>query len=207
MRYGGGVGAMVLVGSDRFWETDGVIRAFAGASLLAGVGWAVISVDSILDGQPRRYRDALFLFPWSLSAAGLVGLHLAQRGTASRVERIGLRAALLAMAVAALGVGGALSANEDLKAVAGPGVALWTVAMVALGAGTMQSGTVPRWTAVALMVSQPLTMAMAAALSPLVPMSPWGSYSGALVHALVWSSLGAVLWRRAPQLAEARADG
>ena len=48
----------------------------------------------------------------------------------------------------------------------------------------------------ALALSEPPAVLAGLALSPIVPLSESGSYSGAVAHGIVWLAVGSVLWAR-----------
>ena len=65
-------------------ESRTVVRWGAVSTLVGGLAWVALSVESVARPDPERYRTVLFLVPWLLSAGAIVGLqHLAARGERS----------------------------------------------------------------------------------------------------------------------------
>jgi hypothetical protein len=110
--------------------------------------------------------------------------HQRQRASAGRIERIGYLFNVAGAPLIAIGNLALLGDRDD--AAGGLAVAIWTVGLVLFGIGTARARYLPTERGVAIAVSQPLTALVAVALSPLVPVQSDGSYTGTIVHGLVW---------------------
>jgi hypothetical protein len=169
----------------------------------AGFAWVSLSMLSLLSPEPARYLDVLFVVPYTLSLAGILGLHALQRRHAGRLERTGAWVSVVGMAVTLVGQVGIITDLEVLKRTALPtGVAIWLLGFALFGVATARARVLPPWAGAAIALSQPLAVVAGLALSPISPLSSTGDYSGALAHGLVWLALSAAL--RAHREAAAR---
>lgn len=183
-----------------------VVAAFAAAA------WVGISLESIVRPGEHDYRDGLILLPWVLSMAAFAALHRAQRHGAGLLERVGFWLAITAMALIAIGNVGMLTGADALTPLGFPiGPLVWIPSMVAWGVGTARARVVSRWVGAGIALSEPLTIGLALALSPISPVVERGSYTGALANGLVLAGMGLALYalrsgkRHAPRLAAAQA--
>ncbi len=167
-----------------------LVRWGAVCSLLGGIAWCALSLESIARPDPERYRTGLFLIPWVLSAGGIVGLHALQHRDAGRLIRIGFWATISSMLAAAVGTIAYLADVDALRWLEAAGVVGWTVGMLLLGYATLRARVVPAWAGVALMLAEPATVVTALALSPWVPLQSEGSYSGAIANGIAFLMLG-----------------
>jgi hypothetical protein len=186
----------VIHEEDQLSRTIDIDRNLAGtAATVAFAGafaWIALAGDSILRPDPRDYRDALLLAPWTLYAATLACIHWLQRHRAGALEQWSFRLVMVAAALVAIGSVDRVIGTEAVQVLGFPlGVLAWTLSMAALGAGTVRAGVFPRRVGWAIALSQPLTVAVGVALSPIVPLQEWGSYSGALAHGAVMLLLAA----------------
>lgn len=166
------------------------------AATLAVTGaaaWIALATDSIVRNDAHRYRDGLLLVPWVLLAATLVSIHRLQREQAGGLERWGIRALIAGMAFVAVGNLDIVLTNADSNFAFPLGALIVMGGLMAFGIGTARAGVFPRRVGVAIAASQLLTMATGVALSPLVPLHDYGSYSGGLAHGAVLLVLAASL--------------
>ncbi len=173
-----------------------LVRWGAISSLLGGIAWCALSLESIARPDPERYRTGLFLVPWVLSAGGVIGLHALQHRQAGRLVRIGFWTTISSMLAAAIGTLAYLAEMDALRWLEALGVVGWTVGMLLLGFATVRAGVVPKRAGVALMLAEPVTVLTAVALSPWVPLQSEGSYSGAIANGIAFLMLGVALRSR-----------
>ena len=160
-------------------------RIGALAAACAAAGFALLSVQSLLDPGPEHWRDAVMVVPWSLMMLTLAAVHAVQRAAASRAERWAFAAIEAVMALnlgllVAVVIGG-----EPRMDLAGPAGLLFIVAMAWFGVATVRAGVLPRRVGVALSMAQPAVIALGVALAPIAPLTDYGSYTGAFGHAVV----------------------
>ncbi len=167
-----------------------LVRWGAVGSLLGGIAWCALSLESMAGPDPERYRTGLFLIPWVLSAGGILGLHALQHRDAGRLGRIGFWTTVSSMLAAAIGTIAYLAEVEALRWLEAVGVVGWTVGMLILGYATVRARVVPAQAGVALMLAEPATVVTALALSPWVPLQSEGSYSGAIANGIAFLMLG-----------------
>jgi hypothetical protein len=163
------------------------------SSLLGGAAFVGLSFDSIARPDPERYRTAIFLVTWLLSAGGIVGLHVLQRGRSGRLGRAGFWATVSAMLVAAAGTAAYLAGADALRWLEAVGLAGWVAGMLLLGVATVRARVAPAWVGAALILAEPATVLAALALSPWVPLHDEGSYSGAVANGMAFLALGIAL--------------
>lgn len=186
-------------------DNDGNLAGTAATVAAAGaLAWIALAGDSILRPDPLEYRDALFLVPWILYAVTLACIHRLQRHRAGAVERWGFRLVMVTAGLVAVASVDLVLGIEAVQVLGFPlGALAWTLAMVALGVGTVRAGVFPRRMGWAIVLSQPLTIALAVLLSLVgVELHERGGYSGALAHGAVMLVLAAGL-RSAGRSAEA----
>ncbi|MDP9369776.1 MAG: hypothetical protein M3Q03_16150 [Chloroflexota bacterium] len=173
-----------------------LVRWGAISSLLGGVAWCALSLESIARPDPERYRTGLFLVPWVLSARGIVALHALQHRQAGRLGRIGFWTTISSMLAAAMGTIAYLAGVHALRWLEALGIVGWTVGMLLLGFATARARVVAARTGIALMLAEPATVVTAVALSPWMPLQSEGSYSGAIANGIVFLMLGVALRSR-----------
>lgn len=179
----------------------------AAVAIAGALAWMALAGDSILRPDPRDYRDALFLAPWILYAATLACIHWLQRHRAAALERWSFRLVMVTAALVAVASVDLVIGTEAVQVLGFPlGALAWTLSMVAFGAATVRAGVFPRRVGWAIALSQPLTIAVAVALSPIAPLHDRGGYSGALAHGAVMLVLAAAL-RNASRSTEAMDRG
>jgi hypothetical protein len=153
--------------------------AYGAAALVMGAAQAVRPPEDTVAAIDTPMRWLLALFAVSLVAVAPAHLALARfaRGT------LGGRLAAAGTPLLAVGAMSSALNGEDLAffpAIAMVANALWLVGSVVLGVSLWRAGRVPRWVAVLLPVSMPVTLAL----------SQMGS--GLLVGAF-WVALGALM--------------
>ncbi len=163
------------------------------SSLLGGIAWCALSLESIARPDPERYRTGLFLVPWVLSAGGIVALHALQHRQAGRLGRVGFWVTISSMLAAAIGTLAYLADMNALRWLEALGVVGWTVGMLILGYATVRARVVAARAGVALMLAEPATVLTAVALSPWVPLQSEGSYSGAIANGIAFLIVGVAL--------------
>jgi hypothetical protein len=171
-----------------------VRRYIVGIAAATGATFVAVSILSLLVDDPERYIDALITVPFALMFFGVMGVHLLQRDRGKRSELIGYR--ILAVTIATMVVTQPLIVFDvsALSWISFPGAFLGFLGgTVLFGYGMYRAQVLPSWCAIALGLSQFLTMAAGIALSPISPLSDYGDYSGAIVHCLVWLGIAYAL--------------
>lgn len=171
-------------------------RTAATVATLGGLAWIALGSDSILRPDPRDYRDALLLVPWVLYAITLACMHRLQRHRSSRLERWGIGAVIVTAALVAVASVDLVVGTEAVQFLGFPlGALLWTLGMVAFGAGTVRAGVFPRWAGWAIALSQPLTIALSVVVMSVlsIEVADRGSYTGVVVHGAVMLLLAKAL--------------
>jgi hypothetical protein len=174
----------------------GLCEMAAGAALITSVAWFTLGSESILRPGTYAFRDGVMLVPWMLALTSLAMLRAVLGKDTGAVAHRAFVVVFAAMALATVGQMGLIVDSMPLKAFGLLGIVGFIGGMMAIGIGLWRSGAVPRGLAVALALTQPLTMAAGVAMSPWVPLTESGSYSGAVVHGVTWLLLGAYLLRR-----------
>jgi hypothetical protein len=150
---------------------------------LSGITWTALGLESILRPVQHNYRDTLVNLPWALTLFTIIGIHQIQRPHGGRLERWGYIGVVATMSYGLLALVPQLCGDVATGfTVVAP---IWILAMVVFGIGTARAGVFPRWVGVGLGLSELLTIAAAAAMSPWVPIRDRGSFSGAVAHGLV----------------------
>ena len=185
---------------------NNLARWGATGALLGGAAWWGLSLESIVRPDPEDYRNVLFLIPWLLSAAGIAALHHLQRDRSGRLGRVGAWLTLGSIAASTVGTLAPVAGIDSLGWLGFPvGVLGWAIGMALLGIATVRAKVVPGWAGVALAIAEPMTVLVAVALSPLIPLNnEGGSYTGALANGTAFLLLGLALRRSldaAPALA------
>jgi hypothetical protein len=142
---------------------------------------------SLATDGPDDYLDVLILIPLALTLAAVVALHTIQGERTGWLGRAGFLLALVAIPAVMLGTLFHVVGLNELEWVGFPLGAIGFLAfLVLLGMATARAGVFPRWWGVVLALSQPLTILVALALSPISPVTDYGNYTGAIVHGAVW---------------------
>ena len=163
---------------------------------IGGLAWIALGTESLLRPNPRDYRDALFLVPWALYAAALIGIHRLQQHPSRKLECWAFRVVTITTVLVAVGSVGHLFGTEALEMLSFPiGALVWTLGMIALGVGTARAGRFPRRVAWAIALSQPLTIAISTIAFSILDQEPegWGSYPGVIGHGAVMLLVAAAL--------------
>ena len=167
------------------------------AALAAGLAWSTLSLLSLAEPDPEAHLDVIMLLPLTLSIGGVSAVYLAQRHVFGRLGRLGFGVSIGSLALL---VAGQACHVADLEMARNilivPGIAGWIIGFALLGVATARAGILPVWSGVILALSEPLTILAGIALSPISPLSDFGDYSGAIMHGLIWLSLGIVLRSR-----------
>jgi hypothetical protein len=144
----------------------------------AAVCWVILGVESIVHPQQVNSRDAVWMIPFSLTAAAFVYLHLVQRSQAAMLEAIGFYAVRIASLLAFLGNVGVLTNFPWLAKFGFPwGALLWMAGLIVFGFGTWTTGTAPWYVGLALILLEPGSLLTGLALAPLAPLHDRGAYS------------------------------
>lgn len=174
--------------TDPTFPQPASLRAAARWATAAGIAWTLLSIESIARPDVMDYRDVAFLVPWLLTLATVAAIHRIQGDRLRRAGRVAFRGVVASMAAGALGsVALLLGWTGSHFAVAVP---FWVLSMAVYGTATARAGVLPRWIGVALALSEVLVIATAVALSPWVPLSDHGSFSGAIAHGVVFLAIG-----------------
>lgn len=159
-----------------------------GLAAAAGVAWFALGTESILRPDPAAYRDVAFLVPWVLTLGTLVALHRLQRHALGRVGRASFGLLVVSMSAVVVLTAPALLGQELVRHFT-YAVPVWVLAMAAYGVATARAGVLPRWAGAGIALTEPVTIATGVALSPLVPLSEHGSFSGAVAHGVIFLAL------------------
>ena len=164
--------------------------------MLAGLAWLCFGLESIVRPHAHDYRNTLFYIPWIPTVALVYGLHDMHRRANSGLERWSAWTLLGAMAAVVVGQPAFIFHSDALLPVAVAGFVGFIAGTVSFGIALSRCGRLPKPLAVSLALTQLGTMAMGLALSPWVPLADDGSYSGAVVHGVVFTSIAIWLLRR-----------
>jgi hypothetical protein len=162
-----------------------LVRWGAIGLMLGGVVWMVLGLSAVLgylQAIPGREDVVLLIVALVLTAAGLVGLHALQGARYGFFGRAGFWIALASLLARALGAGVYLAGSSALEWISYPwGTVAMLVGFVAYGVATLRARVLPRWYGIALAVSVPVSLPLAAYGTAL-----FGLIVGALGYAL-WS--------------------
>jgi hypothetical protein len=166
--------------------SSGLVRWGAIDLMLGGVVWLILGLSNVfgyLQAIPGREDVVLLIVALLLTAAGLVGLHALQRGRQGLLGQAGLYIAVVSLLARALGAGVYLAGSSALAWVSYPwGTIGMLVGFVTYGVATMQARVLPLWYGLALIVSVPISLPLAA--------------YGTAVFGLIMGVLGYALWSR-----------
>lgn len=171
-------------------------RYLPAVALFAGLTWFCFGMESIVRPHQHGYRNTLILIPWVSTVALVYGLHDMHRRMDSRFERWAAWSLLGAMAVGVVGQPAFMFHNDALLPLAIVGFIGFVAGTVSFGIALFRAGLLPKALAVGVALTQLGTMAMGLALSPWVPLADDGSYSGAVVHGVVFTSVAIWMLRR-----------
>jgi hypothetical protein len=163
-----------------------LVRWGAIGLMLGGVVWVVLGLFAVLGylrAIPGREDVVLLIIALLLTAAGLVGLHALQNARYGFFGRAGFWIALASLVARALGAGVYLAGSSALAWISYPwGTIGMLVGFVAYGVARMRARVLPRWYGLALIVSMPISLPLAA--------------YGTTLFGLIMVVLGYALWSR-----------
>src|SRR5215213_897636 len=167
--------------------SSGLVRWGAIGLMLGGATWLVLGLSirfGYLQAIPGREDVVLFVVALLLTAVGLVGLHTLQRGSYGLLGQVGFYLALVAVAARILGAVLFLAGSSIHEGYPIPVASIgMMLGFVLYGVATLQARVLPRWYGVALIVSMPVSLLLAA-------------YYGTVLFGLILVVLGYVLWLR-----------
>jgi hypothetical protein len=154
--------------------------------MVGGAVWLLLGLSNVfgfLRAIPGREDVVLLILALMLTAAGLVGLHALQRESYGLLGRAGLYIAVASLLARALGAGVYLAGSSALAWISYPwGTVGMLVGLVVYGVATLRARVLPRWYGLALIVSMPVSLPLAA--------------YGSAVFGLIMVILGYGLWSR-----------
>jgi hypothetical protein len=154
--------------------------------MFGGVVWLVLGLSAelgVLQAIPGREDVVLLIVALLLTATGLVGLHALQGPRYGFFGRAGFFVALASLLARALGAGFYLAGSSALSWISYPwGTVAMLVGFVAYGVTTVRAGVLPFWYGLALAVSLPVSLPLAA--------------YGTALFGLITAVLGYALWSR-----------
>ena len=178
--------------------SSGLVRWGAIDLMLGGVVWLILGLSNVfgyLQAIPGREDVVLLIVALLLTAAGLVGLHALQRGRQGFLGQAGLYIAVASLLARALGAGVYLAGSSALAWISYPwGTKGMLVGFVTYGVATMRARVLPLWYGLALIVSVPISLPLAAYGTAL-----FGLIMGVLGYAL-WSRKDAATERLSPRV-------
>jgi hypothetical protein len=146
--------------------SSGLVRWGAIDLRLGGAVWLVLGLSGVfgyLRAIPGREDVVLLIVALLLTAAGLVGLHALQGRSCGLLGRVGFYIAVVSLLARALGAGVFLAGSSALSWISYPwGTIGMLVGFVVYGFATLRAGVLPRWYGLALIVSMPLSLPLAA---------------------------------------------
>jgi hypothetical protein len=164
--------------------SSGLVRAGAIGLMLGGVVWMALGLFAVLgflQAIPGREDVVLLIVALLLTAAGLVGMHALQGARYGLLGRAAFWIALAALLARALGAAVYLAGSSALAWISYPwGTVAMLVGFVAYGVATVRAGVLPLWYGIALAVSVPVSLPLAA--------------YGTVLFGLVVAVLGYALW-------------
>ena len=165
--------------------SSGLSRWGAIALLSGGLTWLVLGLSAVfgyLQAIPGREDVVLFIVALLFTAAGLLGLHALQRGSYGLLGLVGLSLALVAITCRILGAVAFLAGSTALEWISQPATLSMLVGLVLYGVAMLQARVLPRWYGLALAVSMPVSLPLAA--------------YGTVLFGLILAVLGFALWLR-----------
>lgn len=185
-----------VVDSQRFSKRLKLATQGALVATWAAVGWVVLGVESIVHPQQVDFRDAVWMIPFSLTAAAFIYLHLLQQSRAAMLEAIGFYAVMIASLLAFLGNVGVLTNFPLLAKFGFPwGALLWMAGLIVFGIGTWTARTAPWYVGLALILLEPGSLLTGLALAPLAPLHDRGAYSAGVEKGLALAVVALALSR------------
>jgi hypothetical protein len=177
-------GTLRQEGANEQMGSSGLVRWGAIGLMLGGVVWLVLGLSSAfgyLQAIPGREDVVLLILALLLTAAGLVGLHALQAGKHGLVGQAGFYITFASLVARALAAGVYLAGSSALSWISYPwGTIGMLVGLVAYGLATLRAGVLPRWYGLALIVTMPLSLPLAA--------------YGSALFGLIMVVLGYALW-------------
>jgi hypothetical protein len=173
--------------------TRGKIQSLASPYIFAvtGAAWAVAGLVSLARDEPTHALDAWMLVTIGMTYLALSGLASTRWPSLPQYARTGFGLLLTMAPPMVVGHLAALFDWDSLKWLGFPvGVLGWIVGSALFGIGlAQQNGLSPRWAGYAIAVAQPGAIVTGIALSPIRELSDYGSYTGAVAHAVVWFAI------------------
>ena len=176
-----------------------VLRLGAVAAALGGLLWTVKAFYDRNDAPPwpTDVSDALLFVVPLLFLVGLAGLYARCRGRLGEWEALS-SAAFVAGVVGQIGcVLGLITATLDV----GPswwlfffGFFLTNLGLVFLGNSIVQTGALPRWRALPLLIGSLGILLILVSDPPNSPLGIYPSLALWMTYGLAWAALGYVLW-------------
>jgi hypothetical protein len=160
------------------------VRAAAVCGLGASASFAFVAIHSLLVPEPQDWRNAAMLLPWVLTMALLAGVQAAQSARASRSCRWAFWTTEVGMAANGALLLAVVLGEDDYRWVAGPAGLVWVVGMLWFGVCNARNGTLPRIVGIAIAAAEPAVVVIGVSLSPIAPLSDYGSYTGAIGHTI-----------------------
>jgi hypothetical protein len=179
-----------------FMTQDRIRRALL-IAVITAIAWAAISVTSLIEREPKDYIDAMVLVPFTLTGIAFLSLHQLQRDALSRTRlgRISFWVSAAAMVSLVISQSTIVAGSEWLLWLGFPvGALAWLAGFGLYGYATAKAGVLPPRIGLGIAIAEPLTIAFGVALSPFVPLSDSGNFSGAIGHSLVWCGIAWLLF-------------
>lgn len=154
--------------------------------MLGGAVWLILGISNVfgyLQAIPAREDVVLLIVALLLTGAGLVGMHALQGGSYGLLGQAGFYIALASLLARALAAGVFLAGGSALQWISYPwGTVGMLVGLVVYGIATLRARVLPRWYGLALIVSLPASLPLAA--------------YGSALFGLIMAVLGYALWSR-----------
>lgn len=162
------------------------LRAGFVAAAVAGVGFLLLSVETLLVGGAHDYRDVLWNIPGVCTLVAFGAVHAAQRTRTGRFERIAYWTTQTGLVAGMIGTNARAFDYEALAWLGFPlGALLWFVGLVMFGGAVRGAKVLPPYVGTAIAALEPASVVTGLAFSPLVGLSDHGAYSGALPKGVV----------------------
>jgi hypothetical protein len=172
---------------------------------LTAAAWLAAGVASLLRDEPTRVLDAWLVVPLTLTYLTCLTFALRQWTHLPRHGRAGFVTLMLSAPPMVVGQLAAYFDWDSLKWIGFPVAMLgWSIGAALFGVALARSGFNPRWAGYAIALAQPATIVTGVALSPIRELSDYGSYTGALAHAVIWL---AIAWNLSSGASAARTTG